>query len=663
MSVSRGVNGDATIVAQQSDLAANAHPARTALPWTRRLPVGAELQPDGSVHFRVWAPGTKALAVELFNQAWETPKVFPLVQEDGGYYSGSVSEAKAGDRYKLRVDKGSFPDPVSRFQPEGPHGPSVIVDPTRFQWTDAAWRGLPTKELVIYELHLGTFTPEGTWSAAMAQLPELRKLGITMVEVMPIADFPGEYGWGYDGVDIFAPCHLYGSPEDARAFVNRAHEIGMMVILDVVYNHLGPDGNYLHAYSSDYFTREHHCEWGDAINFDAHNSAGVREFFCTNARYWIEEFHFDGLRLDATQQIYDDSSFHILAEISKTARAAGGDRHIYLVGENETQIARLVRPYEKGGYALDALWNDDFHHSAIVAATGRIEAYYSDYRGTPQEFVSALKRGFLYQGQWYHWQKTRRGHPAFDLKPHNFVIFLQNHDQVANSLRGLRLHQMTSPGTYKALTAMMLLAPSTPMLFQGQEFASSSPFLYFADHNPELRKLVHEGRTKFLWQFRTIAAEESREFLAEPGRRDVFERCKLDFADREKHSAIYQLHADLLKLRREDPAIIDPGEVDGAVLGQHAFVLRYFAAGGGDRLLLVNLGPDLLLNPGPEPLLAPIEGHGWRILWSSESPHYGGCGTPPLETTQSWIVPGFAAVVLEPNEDTRLPSTRLSEKD
>jgi len=663
MSVFRGANGDATIVAQQSDPIATTNSALTTLPWTRRFPVGAELQPDGSVHFRVWAPGNQSLSVELFKSPWEGAQSFPLLREDSGHFSGSVPVARAGDRYKFRLESGTFPDPASRFQPEGPHGPSAIVDPTVFKWTDATWRGLPTKDLVIYELHLGTFTREGTWRAAAEQLPELRKLGITLIEVMPIAEFPGEYGWGYDGVDLFAPCHLYGSPDDAKAFINRAHELGLMVILDVVYNHLGPDGNFLRPFSDDYFTAEHPCEWGEAINFDAHNSAGVREFFCTNARYWIEEFHFDGLRLDATQQIYDDSPVHILTEISKAARAAGAGRQIYIVGENETQIAKLVRPYEKGGYGLDALWNDDFHHSAIVAATGRIEAYYSDYRGTPQEFVSALKRGFLYQGQWYQWQKCRRGHAALDLNPRNFVIFLQNHDQVANSLRGLRLHQVTSPGTFKALTAMMLLAPSTPMLFQGQEFAATSPFLYFADHNPELRKLVHEGRTKFLWQFRTIAAEESREFLAEPGQRDVFERCKLNFAEREKHSAIYRLHGDLLKLRRDDPTLSDPAGIDGAVLGPHAFVLRYFGTDGDDRLLFVNLGADLLLNPGPEPLLAPIEDHGWKLLWSSESPHYGGCGTPPLETTQSWIVPGFAAVVLQPNDDTRLPSTRLSEKD
>ncbi len=663
MTVSRGEKGDATVVAQQSDLAATQNQARTSLPWTRRYPIGAELQPDGSVHFRVWAPKNRTVSVELFKSAWEGARAFPLTREEGGYFSGSVADAHAGDRYKYRVDEGSFPDPISRFQPDGPHGASQVVDPSTFKWTDGAWRGRPAKELVIYEMHLGTFTQEGTWRAAQAQLPELQKLGITMIEIMPIAEFPGEYGWGYDGVDLFAPTRLYGQPDDVRAFINHAHELGLMVILDVVYNHFGPDGNYLRPYSDDYFTDEHHCEWGEAINFDTRNSAGVREFFLTNVRYWIDEFHFDGLRLDATQQIYDDSSVHILADISRVAREAGQGRQIYIVGENETQIARLVRPYEKSGYGLDALWNDDFHHSAIVAATGRIEAYYSDYRGAPQEFVSALKRGFLYQGQWYHWQKIRRGHASLDLHPRNFVIFLQNHDQVANSLRGLRLHQMTSPGTFKALTAMTLLAPSTPMLFQGQEFASNSPFLYFADHNPELRKLVHEGRTKSLLQFRTIAAEESREFLAEPGHRDVFERCKLNFEEREKHSAVYAMHADLLKLRREDSTIADPAGIDGAVLGSHAFVMRYFSANGDDRLLLVNLGPDLLLNPGPEPLLAPIENHGWKILWSSESPHYGGAGTPPLETTQSWIIPGFATVVLQPNDDTRLPSTRLSEKD
>jgi maltooligosyltrehalose trehalohydrolase len=519
------------------------------------------------------------------------------------------------------------------------------------------------RDLVIYEMHIGTFTREGTFRAATEQLPELKRLGITMLEVMPLADFSGKFGWGYDGVDLFAPTRLYGNSDDVRAFVNRAHELGLMVILDVVYNHVGPDGNYLKEFSKDYFSTKYSCEWGEALNFDGENSGPVREFFISNARYWIDEFHFDGLRLDATQQIFDASEKYILAEISAAARAAGSGRSIYIVGENEPQHTKLVRAVESGGSGLDALWNDDYHHSAIVAATGNTEAYYTDYHGAAQEFISAFKYGYLFQGQWYKWQKKRRGTPTFDLSAKNFVVFLQNHDQVANSLRGARLHQITGPGKLKALTAMTLLGPSTPMLFQGEEFAASTPFLFFADHHPELRKLVRKGRGEFLRQFRSIACDECQSLLVDPGDEQVFLRCKLDFQERERNAPIYKLHHDLLQLRRQDQTISDPEFVDGAVLRSDAFVLRYFSTVGDDRLLLINLGPGLYLNPAPEPLLAPLEDHGWRTLWSSESPDYGGCGTPPLETQANWIIPGQAAILMEPDENNELPTARLSQED
>lgn len=628
----------------------------------RKLPIGAELQKNGSVHFRVWAPASKTVAIEL-QTGGAANKTFPLEKQENGYFAGSVSEAKDGTRYKIRLEKGSFPDPASHFQPEGPHGPSQVVDHSRFRWNDEGWKGIAPRDAVIYEMHIGTFTPEGNWAAATRQLDALKELGVTILEVMPIADFPGRFGWGYDGVDLFAPTRLYGSPDDVRSFVNRAHELGVAVILDVVYNHLGPDGNYLKEFSPDYFSSKYSCEWGEALNFDGENSGPVREFFLANARYWIEAFHLDGLRLDATQQIFDASKKHILSEIAQAARAAARNRTIYIVGENEPQHTRLVRTPEAGGYGLDALWNDDYHHSAVIAATGKIEAYYTDYRGAPQEFISALKYGYLYQGQYYRWQKNRRGTPAFDLSPRNFVVFLQNHDQIANSLRGLRLHQLTNPGTLKALTALTLLAPSTPMLFQGDEFAASTPFLYFADHNPELNKLVSKGRGEFLRQFRSIASPECRVLLAEPGHEETFRRCKLDPSEREKHGEIYQLHKDLLKLRRNDPTLRDAEFVDGAVLGSHAFVIRYFSAVGDDRLLMVNLGPHLYLNPAPEPLLAPLEGRGWRVVWSSECPDYNGCGTPPLETKENWVLPGHAAVVLEPDDNNELPPIRFSQND
>ena len=626
----------------------------------RRLPIGAELVEAGGVHFRVWAPRSKTAAVELISG--EEVESVALQAEDAGYFSGLVRQATKGATYKLKLDHGSFPDPASRFQPAGPHGPSAIVDPSSFKWTDNSWRGLPVKDIVLYELHIGTFTKEGTWRAAMEQLPELRRIGINALEVMPIADFAGKFGWGYDGVNMFAPTRLYGDPDDVRSFINRAHELGIMVILDVVYNHFGPDGNYHGEFSADYFTKNYKCEWGEALNFDGPNSKPVREFFISNARYWIDEFHFDGFRFDATQSINDNSEVHILAEISMAAREAARDRHIYMVAENEPQQTELVRICDEGGCGLDALWNDDYHHSARVAATGTREAYYFDYTGAPQEFVSAAKYGYLYQGQFYGWQLKRRGTPAFDLSPKNFVVFLENHDQVANTLRGERLHQLTMRPLLRALTALTLLNPATPMLFQGEEFGSSAPFLYFADHHAELNKLVRKGRGEFLAQFRTLSTQEAKPLLSDPGAIETFQRCKLDFSERGKNSQTYQLYEDLLTLRREDHTIRDVEFLDGAVLSERAFVLRYFSELGDDRLLIVNLGGTLYLSPCPEPLLAPIAGHGWKVLWSSEDPKYGGNGTPQMETTVNWIIPGPAAVLLSPNENAELAAAKLNQE-
>lgn len=621
---------------------------RRPLP-SRRIPVGAEAV-DGGVHFRVWAPRSQKVAVQFHEPQAKSKSalVVELDPEGDGYFSGLVADAEPGMLYKFKLDSGVFPDPVSRFQPEGPHGPSQIVDPSRFLWTDADWRGVPREGQVIYEIHVGTFTREGSWRTAVEQLPELANIGITVLEIMPVGDFPGRFGWGYDGVDLFAPTRLYGSPDDFRAFVDRAHNLGLGVILDVVYNHIGPDGNYLKEFSPDYFTDRYGNEWGEALNFDSPNSGPVREFFVANAGYWIDEFHLDGLRLDATQQIFDSSDEHILSAIARRVREVAKSRSTYLVAENEEQHTRLVRSREEGGYGLDALWNDDFHHSAVVALTGHSEAYYCDHHGSPQEFISAIKRGYLFQGQWYSWQKKLRGAPTNGLHPANFVTFIQNHDQIANSLRGYRLHQLSNPARLRAMTALLLLGPNTPMLFQGQEFAASAPFVYFADHNPELAKLVAIGRRKFLEQFQSIAQSESTPYLANPQSEETFTRCKLDFAERERHSDYYALHRDLLKMRRDDPVFrtVHTGGVDGAVLGPEAFVLRFFATDGDDRLLLVNLGPDLELSTMPEPLLAPIKGGAWKILWSSEDPRYGGRGTPPLGQ-ESWRLPGHAALVLK----------------
>jgi maltooligosyltrehalose trehalohydrolase len=422
------------------------------------------------------------------------------------------------------------------------------------------------------------------------------------------------------------------------------------VILDVVYNHVGPDGNYLKQFAEAYFTDRYKNEWGEAINFDGDQSGPVREFFAANAAYWIEEFHLDGLRLDATQQVFDQSSEHILALIARRARSAARGRAIYLVAENETQQARLVRPPGQGGCGLDALWNDDFHHSARVVLTGHNPAYYGDYLGSPQEFISAAKWGYLYQGQYFKWQKKRRGTPSLDLAPSQFVTFTENHDQVANSARGERSHQLASPGRYRAVTALLLLGPGTPLLFQGQEFAASSPFLFFADHNPELARLVRKGRAEFLAQFPSIALPPMQAGLPDPADPRTFERCKLDLSERQSHAEAYALHRDLLKLRREDRVFSAPRPrgVDGAVLGTEAFVLRFFGGAEGDRLLVVNFGRDLPLDPAPEPLLAPPEGRRWQVLWSSDDSRYGGHGCVPPDSELHWRLTGQSAVVLVP---------------
>ena len=629
-------------------------PQTTESSTLRRYPVGVEIvhEVDGSVaaHARVWAPGRHS--VELVIEDDPTGgSDSPLEDEGNGYFSGYPANASMGTRYRFRLDHGqAYPDPVSRFQPEGPHGPSMIVDPTAYRWSDHDWKGVSIDGQVIYELHIGTFTDAGTYRGAMERLPDLADTGITVLEIMPVADFAGRFGWGYDGVNLFAPTRLYGTPDDLRALVDAAHRLGLGVILDVVYNHFGPDGNYLGQFSP-YYVSEEATEWGRALNFDGEQSAPVREFILTNARYWIEEFHLDGLRLDATQQIFDSSVPHILTEIGIAVRSAAGDRDAIVVAENEPQHPSLVRAPGAGGNGLDALWNDDFHHSAHVAATGRSEAYYSGFRGTAQEFISAAKYGFLYQGEWYAWQQRRRGGPALDLPPTRFVLFTQNHDQVANSRAGRRLHQETSPGRYRALTALLLLLPQTPMLFQGQEFAASSPFLYFADHDADLARLVRDGRRQFMSQFPSVASSNGSGLADDPADSRTFVRCKLDWSERRRHADALDLHRDLLRLRREDPVIRTraPRSLDGAVLGDAAFVLRFFGHDGDDRLLVVNLGGRFHAEPLAEPLVAPPYSRTWTTVLSTESPKYGGWGSPPVETNDDgWWIPAECAVLLAP---------------
>lgn len=608
----------------------------------RRYPLGAELH-DDEASFRVWAPSRRKVELVIHNRH------FQLEPEAEGYFSVAI-QARAGDRYLFRLDEEEqlFPDPASRYQPEGPEGPSQIIDPFAYQWRAKEWRGSSLRGQVIYEMHVGAFSETGNWAGAKAKLPLLAEIGITLIEMMPVNDFPGRFGWGYDGVNLFSPSRLYGSADDLRDFVDAAHELNIGVILDVVYNHIGPSGNYLPQFSHNWFTDRHANEWGDALDFDGPHSKGVREFFISNAACWIEEYRFDGLRLDATQSIHDASREHVIAAIAREARKAANTREIILIGESEPMDTNLTRAPEDGGCGLDAIWNDDLHHSAFVALTGRTESYFEDYAGTPQEFISAVKYGALYQGQFYAHQSQTRGAPALDIAPAAFINFLENHDQISNRPHGERFFQRTSPGRARALTTLLLLAPGTPMLFQGQEFWSTTPFDYFADHDEDLSVRVREGRSLFMRQFPSVQSKAMSQALRNPGDARTFEACRLDWTQRERNAHVLSLHADLLRLRRDDPVFAAQtyGAIDGAVLGPEAFLLRYLGRRGDDRLLIVNLGRDIVQESLAEPLAAPPQGRKWVEIFSSDDPKYNGPGSPPFEDSARWRIPSHAAIVL-----------------
>lgn len=625
----------------------------------QRLTLGAQVTNEG-VRFRCWAPRAARLEVAVEPHG----AIHALSRQADGYWTGLIPEASAGMRYRYRLDGGEvYPDPCSRFQPEGPHGPSLVVDPASYQWHDEHWPGVVMHGQVIYELHIGTFTQEGTFEAAIARFDDLKELGITVIEVMPVAEFPGRWNWGYDGVGLYAAAHVYGDVDSFKRFVDEAHRRGLGVILDVVYNHLGPDGNFLPLFSDEYFTARYPNEWGKAINFDGPGSRPVREFFIQNACYWIDEYHVDGLRLDAVHAFHDASPIHIVAELSQAARRTAGTRPIILVAECEAQWVHTIQPVAMGGWGLDGVWSEDFHHTARVAATGRSEGYYTDYRGTPQEFISCVKRAFLYQGQRYQWQEKPRGTVVSDEPAEGFVFFLQNHDQIANQLWGDRLHHKVGPSVYRALTALLLLAPETPLLFMGQEFAASSPFLFFTDFPPgRLAEDIQRGRKEFLAQFTSYASSDAQDAMGDPCAASTFERSKLDWAERDRQAGTLALHRDLLRLRREDEVIAQQrrDRVDGAVIGPSAFVLRYAGEIGNDRLLLVNLGPDLDFRPAPEPLLAPPIEHAWSFRWSSDAPIYGGPGVIEPLTETGWRIPGGAAVLYASR--TAMPTLQEKER-
>ena len=605
------------------------------------------------VRFHVWAPNA-----DRVETVFKDGRSFPMERDEDGYFTATI-DCGAGDDYKFTIDsRGPFPDPTSRFQPEGPHGWSKVVDAGCFQWSESETTrsGIELPGQILYELHIGAFTPEGTFRAVEREFPRLAEMGISLIELMPVNDFNGEFGWGYDGVSFFAPYHAYGTPDELRHMIDAAHQAGLGVILDVVYNHFGGDGNYLAEFSPYYFSKEA-TEWGAAPNFDGEKSGPARDFFIENAEYWIRDFHFDGFRFDATQSFNDSGVHgkHILAEIAHAVRSAAGNRKILLFSENESQDSNQLLPSSRDGYGFDAIWNDDFHHSAIVRLTGKREGYYVDHLGSAQEFVSAAKWGFLFQGQYQSWHNAAHGTSFFGVEPWRWVTFLENHDQIANTLLGLRPRFRSSSRRYRAMATYWLLTSGTPMFFMGQEYGAPHPFLFFSDQEAEAGSNLLKGRIESLIKFESIRDTPDLEsIMAHPAERATFEACKLNPHDRElpESKAFQGFFRDLIRLRREDPVIRNQyiGYVDGAVLSNDCFVLRYFGdrlhERNDDRLLIVNFGPSLRLGQIPEPLLAAPPKKAWKLKWNSDRIEYGGTSAMTPISATGWQIAEDIAILL-----------------
>jgi len=518
------------------------------------MPFGAEHRADGSTRFRLWAPGAAAVDLELAGAAGQARLA---MQRDADGWHTLLTPAAAGARYRFVVGEGLLvPDPASRCNPDDVHGASEVVDPNAYAWRHD-WRGRPWHEAVVYELHIGSFTAEGSFAAAAARLPALAALGVTAIELMPVADFPGARNWGYDGVLPFAPDASYGRPEDLKALIDAAHGLGLMVLLDVVYNHFGPEGNYLHAYCPAFFNPKHQTPWGAAINFDGEAARCVRDFFIHNALYWIEEYRFDGLRLDAIHAIRDDSTPHIVTEIAQALHAGPGrERQVHLVLENDANQSRFLER-DAGGMprAATAQWNDDLHHAFHVPLTGEADGYYADYADAPLERLGrGLAEGFVYQGEASAFRGgALRGAPSAQLPPTAFISFLQTHDQVGNRAFGERIHALSDPVRERAALAALLLAPQLPMLFMGEEWAASTPFQFFCDFGPELAAAVTRGRREEFGRFAAFADPAVRARIPDPNAPSTFQASKLNWAERDiaAHRERLALVSALLEVRRQ----------------------------------------------------------------------------------------------------------------
>ncbi len=561
------------------------------------MPFGACVLSDGKVRFRLWAPAARTVELCLENQASDEIVLSMSRLSDGWFQLETpVGLAGPGTLYRYRIDGGQrVSDPASRSNPLDVHGPSQVVDAGAFDWQDDDWHGRSWYEAVIYELHLGAFTGEGTFVAAMQRLDYLVELGVTAIELMPVADFPGNRNWGYDGVLLFAPDHSYGTSHELKALVQAAHARGLMVLLDVVYNHFGPDGNYLHSYAPQFFNERHHTPWGAAINFDGKDSRIVRDFYIHNALYWLEEYHFDGLRVDAVHAILDNSRPNILAELAAAVQAGPGrTRQVHLVLENDGNEARYL---QQGGFA--AQWNDDIHHALHFLLTCECDGYYADYADRPTRHLArCLTEGFAFQGEPSPFRDGRlRGEPSGDLTPGAFINFIQTHDQIGNRAYGERIAMLAQQRPLQVALAVLLLAPSPPMLFMGEEFAAATPFQFFCDFQGELADAVTEGRRREFAGFRKFADPAARAGIPDPNNLATFERCKLnwDCLDEPQHKAWLEYYRSLLTLRRTRVVPRLSGMDGGAefeLIGVTGLVVRWHLGDSAQLMLLANLGDD-----------------------------------------------------------------------
>jgi maltooligosyltrehalose trehalohydrolase len=569
---------------------------------------GAELF-GGGVRFRLWAPKMEQISVIL-----DGGPAVPMQHAGEGWHELISPDSKAGTLYKFQLERGGLkvPDPASRYQPSDVHGPSEVIDPDRYDWKDNEWQGRPWEECVLYELHLGTFTPKGTFLGAIERLDWLADLGVTAIEIMPVADFPGKRNWGYDGVLLFAPDSSYGRPEDFKALIDAAHAKGIMVLLDVVYNHFGPDGNYLPSYSP-VFTERHKTPWGAAVNYDAEGSDVIREFIIQNAVYWIEEFHLDGLRLDAIHAIKDDSTAHVLEKIAARVRQLPIGRPVHLLLENEeNQASRLAGNGSGDPAKYTAQWNDDLHHVLHCAASQESSGYYAAYAGETEKLGKALAEGFAFQGDWMSYRGSPRGEPSSHLPPTAFVSFIQNHDQIGNRAFGDRITSFAPEAAVRAIAAVYLLLPQIPMIFMGEEFGADQPFPFFCDFEPELAKLVREGRRNEFAKFAEFQDPSSRERIPDPTAEETFVSAKLDWerADEGVHADWFRLYRELLEIRHREIVPRLRGAQSGRydLLGEGAVSIRWRMGDGTQLSLLANLAA--------KPLPASIALVG-RWLWSS----------------------------------------------